>query len=81
MAKVKVRLLKPLNGREIGSEAEYDKSQIKRLVGLGAVEVIKIKAERPAQNKMDEPPLNKAGGADSSPPAGGGKPAEGKQKG
>ncbi|WP_288016440.1 hypothetical protein [Microcystis phage Mae-JY04] len=81
MAKVSVRLLKPLNGREVGSVVEYDQSQIKRLVGLQAVEVIKAKAERPPLNKMEEPPLNKAGGAESSPPAGGGKPAEGKQKG
>lgn len=77
MAKVKVRLLKPLNGREIGSEVEYDRAHIKRLVGLGAVEVIKTKAARAPRNKMEKPPLNKADGSEGSPPAGGGAPPEG----
>lgn len=81
MAKVSVRLLKPLNGREVGSVVEYDQSQIKRLVGLRAVEVIKAKAERPPRNKMEEPPLNKAAGSEDAPPAGGEKPAEGEQQG
>lgn len=81
MAKVKVRLLKPLNGREIGSEVEYDQSHIKRLVGLGAVEVIKTKAARRPRNKMENPPLNKGEGSEGSPPAGGGAPAEGEEQG
>jgi hypothetical protein len=91
MAKVKVRLLKPLNGREIGSEVEYDQAHIKRLVGLGAVEVLKTpakgkrsatrKAEPKPLNKMEEPPLNKADGSDDSLPDGGEKPAEGEQQG
>jgi hypothetical protein len=89
MAKVSVRLLKPLNGGEIGSTVEYDQTHIKRLVALGAVEVIeaeapsngkgpaKRKAKPKPLNKMEEPPLNKADGSDDSPPAGGEKPAEG----
>lgn len=81
MARVSVRLLKPLNGREIGSVVEYDQSQIKRLVGLRAVEVIKAKAERPPRNKMEKPPLNKTDGSEGSPPAGGETPTEGEQQG
>lgn len=81
MAKVRVRLLKPLNGRAIGSEVEYDQAHIKRLVGLGAVQIIKTKAARTPSNKMEKPPLNKAQGSEGSPPAGGGAPAEGQQQG
>lgn len=91
MAKVKVRLLKPLNGSEIGSEAEYDESAVKRLVALGAIAVIeseapkkakaakktKGKAAQPPLNKMDAPPQNKVADPATSPPAGGGSPAEG----
>lgn len=79
MAKVKVRLLKPLNGAEIGSEAEYNQQDVDRLVKLGAVEIVKGKAKaapRP-QNKMEKPPKNKADGSDKAPPEGGDKPAEG----
>lgn len=78
MAKVKVRLLKPLNGAEIGSEAEYSQQDVQRLVSLGAVEIIKIKAEKPPRNKMEKPPLNKSGDSNQNPPEGGyDKPAEG----
>jgi hypothetical protein len=78
MAKVKVRLLKPLNGAEIGSEAEYNRQDVDRLVKLGAVEIIKAKAARPPSNKMEKPPKNKAEGSGKIPPIGGEKkPAEG----
>lgn len=73
MAKVNVRLLKPLNGAEIGSEAQYDQRDAKRLVALGAVALIKTKApakakaEKPALNKMETVAQNKAAGGTSDP--------------
>lgn len=93
MTKVTVRLIKPLNGREIGSEVEYDRQHIKRLVALGAVEVVKAKAPAKAKaakkakadpvplNKMEPAPMNKAADPATSPPAGGAAPAEGDQQG
>lgn len=83
MAKVKVRLLKPLNGAEIGSEAEYNQQDVDRLVKLGAVEIVSAKAKaapRP-QNKMEKPPQNKADGSDKAPPEGGETSEEGEQQG
>lgn len=83
MAKLKVRLLKPLNGYEIGSEAEYDEKDAKRLIGLGAVELVhsaratkakpvkKAKASPVPANKMEAAALNKSADAATSPPAGG----------
>lgn len=83
MAKLKVRLLKPLNGRLIGSEAEYDEKDAKRLTGLGAVELVhparatkakpamKSKAAPVPANKMETAPINKSADATTSPPAGG----------
>lgn len=40
MTKVKVKLLRPLNGAEIGSEAEYDQADATRLASSGAVEIL-----------------------------------------
>lgn len=78
MAKVKVRLLKPLNGAEIGSEAEYNQQDVQRLVSLGAVEIIKAKAAERPSNKMEKPPQNKGEASGQTPPVGGEKkPAEG----
>jgi hypothetical protein len=85
MAKVKVRLLKPLNGAEIGSEAEYNQQDVDRLVKLGAVEIVSAKAKAKAaprpKNKMEKPPKNKADDSDKAPPEGGDKPVEGEQQG
>ena len=53
--KVKVELLKPLNGQEIGSEAEYSEADTKMLEAKGAVK----RASAP-KNKMDGAPKNKA---------------------
>lgn len=78
MAKVKVRLLKPLNGAEIGSEAEYSRQDVQRLVSLGAVEIIKAKAAKPPSNKMEKPPQNKGQDFGKNPSEGGEKkPGEG----
>ena len=51
----KVILLKPLNGAEIGSEAEYSDADFARLEKLGAV-----KAKPRAKNKAKSPPKNKS---------------------
>lgn len=58
MAKVPVTLLKPLNGAPIGSRAEYDERDVKRLEALGAVR--RVKADKAPKNKMEQPPLNKS---------------------
>ena len=53
--KIKAILLKPLNGAEIGSEAEYDKADFDRLAARGAVK----RAEAP-KNKRAPEPMNKS---------------------
>lgn len=53
--KVKVTLLKPLNGAEVGSEAEYSEADAKMLEAKGAV---KMKAA--PKNKMADAPENKS---------------------
>jgi hypothetical protein len=90
MAKVMVRLLKPLNGAEIGSEVEYSEADLARLERLGAVERIgevsaakpKGKAAAKPKNKMEPAPANKGGAASTEPPApAGGAPADGANQG
>jgi hypothetical protein len=60
--KVKVKLLRPLNGLEVGSTAEYHKADAKRLEARGAVKVIgEVKSEDGApQNKKEPAPANKS---------------------
>lgn len=62
MAKVMVKLLRPLLGREIGATAEYDKADAERLASYGAVEIMgEAKAEPAPENKAeDAAPANKA---------------------
>ena len=52
---IKAVLLKPLNGAEIGSEAEYSAADFSQLEGMGAVK----RADAP-KNKMQPSPVNKA---------------------
>jgi len=60
MDKIKVRLLRPLNGWAVGTLAEYPRRHGERLIRLGAVEAAgEKKAPRPA-NKMAAPPANKS---------------------
>lgn len=59
MAHVKVKLLRPLNGAEIGSTAEYSEADAKRLEARGAVEIVK-KAEKAPANKAVVAPSNKS---------------------
>lgn len=58
MAQVKVKLLRPLNGQEIGAKVEYDRADAERLAALGAVEIIEAKAKAAPANKGA--PSNKA---------------------
>lgn len=52
--KVKATLLRPLNGAEVGSEAEYDRADFNRLESYGAV-----KAATGYKNKSAPAPENK----------------------
>ena len=51
---IKAILLKPLNGADIGSEAEYSAADFSQLEGMGAV-----KRAEPPKNKMKDAPVNK----------------------
>lgn len=51
MAEVTVRLLRPLNGDEIGSERQYDQADAEELRDLGAVEIIGKNAGAAPSNK------------------------------
>lgn len=55
--KVKVTLLRPLNGQQVGATAEYDKKDADRLARLGAVKISKS-AEKP-ETKREAEPANK----------------------
>jgi hypothetical protein len=60
--KVKVTLLRPLDGMAEGAEAEFDRADAERLADYGAVRIIRAKAEHAPANKMDRAPTNKARG-------------------
>lgn len=60
MAKVNVKLLRPLNGAAIGSTAEYDEADAARLAGLGAVEIVETKKAPAPANKKAPAPSNKS---------------------
>lgn len=60
MSDVKVKLLRPLNGQEVGTEAEYSEADAKRLEACGAVRIVRAKAESAPENKMDAAPANKS---------------------
>lgn len=47
--KVKVELLRPLNGLSIGSVTEYDEADVKRLEARGAVR--RVKQAKAPENK------------------------------
>lgn len=48
--KVKVELLRPLNGKAVGSIAEYDEADAKRLEARGAVR--RVKQAKAPENKV-----------------------------
>lgn len=56
--KVKVKLLKPLDGAEIGDVAEYYETDVKRLVMRGAVR--RLKQTKTRAQKAAPKPNNKA---------------------
>lgn len=59
--KVKVKLLRPLDGQAEGSTASYSEADARRLESRGAVvRVSGSKAEEAPQNKMEDAPENKA---------------------
>jgi hypothetical protein len=60
VADVKVKLLRPLNGADVGTTATYSEADAKRLASTGAVEIIQAKAEAAPQNKMEAALANKA---------------------
>ncbi len=64
MSKVRVQLLKPLDGLEIGATTSFDAADVTRLVALGAVKRIASSggARRAAAppNKKAAEPRNKA---------------------
>lgn len=55
--KVKVKLLKPLDGMDIGAEAEFDEADFNRLEEQGAVQ--RVKSEAAPKNKSAAAPANK----------------------
>lgn len=56
----KVKLLRPLDGKEIGSVVEYSDLDAKRLERRGAVEIVKEKAAPASDNKKAPAVENKA---------------------
>lgn len=55
---IEVKLLRPLDGRDVGATAEYPHEDAHRLAGMGVVEIIG-QAVEPAENKMAAAPENK----------------------
>ena len=60
MANVKARLLKPLDGDEIGAERIFSKADFDKLKRQGAVEKVSTKAAAKPQNKAAKKPENKS---------------------
>ena len=58
MAKIKVRLLRPLVGHEEGDEVEYEKADADRLIGYGTAELVETM-------KSDAPPRKSTAAAKS----------------
>lgn len=46
--KVTVTLLKPLDGKDVGEKAEYDRADVQGLVDMGAVKATGFTASAPA---------------------------------
>lgn len=58
---MKVKLLRPLDGKQIGSVVEYPDEDAKRLESSGVVSFYNEKAAPEPQNKMAPEVQNKAG--------------------
>lgn len=62
MANVKVKLLRPLNGQEIGTVSEYDQANADRLAECGSVEILKAEKAAPENKAEKAAPANKSAG-------------------
>ena len=63
MPDVKVKLLRPLNNQEVGSEVTYSKADAERLAGYGAVEILgDAPANEPEAKAEEAAPENKSEG-------------------
>lgn len=62
---IKVKLLRPLDGKEVGSVVEYSEADAKRLAGRGAVQIVGEKAAPEPLNKKAPEVANKAAPASS----------------
>lgn len=60
MDSIKVKLLRPLDGKDAGETAEYPERDVARLERRGAVERVGGKSAPAPQNKMAPPVENKA---------------------
>lgn len=60
MDTIKVKLLRPLDGKDEGDTAEYPERDAKRLEQRGAVKIIGVKAAAPVENKKAPESENKA---------------------
>lgn len=56
---IKVKLLRPLDGRAEGEQAEYPKADAERLAAMGVVEIVAKKQASAPANKAKAPPANK----------------------
>lgn len=72
MSKLLVKLLRPLNNQEVGSEVVYDEADAKRLEGYGSVGILGPAPEEKAEGAA---PANKAEGASKKTKAKGAAPA------
>lgn len=57
---VQVKLLRPLDGRNIGDTADYPEADAKRLAARGTVEIAAAKSEPAPANKAQPAPVNKS---------------------
>lgn len=61
MARVKVKLIRPLNGQDPGTIVTYEKVDADQLAALGAVQILgPVKVAQKPKNKMAKAPANKA---------------------
>lgn len=74
MARVKVKLMRPLNGQAVGTVSEYDEGDAKRLEATGAVKITGKAGASSPETKMEAAPSNKAASPDPFDHDGDGKP-------
>lgn len=57
---VKVKVLRGVGGFAVGDERDLSPSDARRLAARGIVEILKTKAAKPVENKMQPAPENKS---------------------